>query len=113
MTVAQLDNFFAPAVEQVIRLRDACRAAVLHHARCVEEVKMLEADQMVNLSEPDRRGPLIRQVGQSLTRTRARRDQARAEAQRLQDQLTEAARACPNLLNGKVEISQLSPAPPG
>jgi hypothetical protein len=98
MTVAQLDNFFTPAVEQVIRLRDACRRATLHRDLCAEEVAGLQSEQWQNLSQPVRRALVVRLTGQTLDQARARLAQAEAAARRLQGELTEAARACPQLL---------------
>jgi hypothetical protein len=99
MSPEDLDNFFAPAVERLIRLRDEARRAARHLAHCTEEVAMLERDQHVNLSEPDRRGALIRRVGPQLDRARATRAHAEADVLRLQGELARAAAACPDILS--------------
>jgi hypothetical protein len=103
MTVAQLDNFFGPAVEHVIQLRDACRRAVQHRDLCAEEAAALAKDQWHNLAEPARRGAAIRTTGAGLDRARDRLAVAEAEAERLQDELTQAAKACPTLFPERTE----------
>jgi hypothetical protein len=73
MSVDELDRYFTPEVERCIQLRDACRAAVLHHARCVAEVAALETAQRANLARPVR-SEAVRRTGQSLDQARVRRD---------------------------------------
>jgi hypothetical protein len=60
VNVDELDHFFAPEVERLIRLRDACRRAVLHRTRCVAEVSELEAEQRQNLARPGRHEAVVR-----------------------------------------------------
>jgi hypothetical protein len=102
MNVDQLDHFFGPELERAIQLRDQARSALLHLARIQEEVRALESEQRQNLVQADRHGAHIRTTGAQLDRARLRLAQAQAEAQRLEGQLLQAARACRSLFPEKV-----------